>query len=58
MKKLESQPKDPSVTHFRISLVKSFIRIVAGVMLIKGMIVAAGALIIVAEFFGIAEEIF
>lgn len=53
------QPKESkSNTHFNISLLKSCIRIVAGVTLIKGEISISGILFIIAEFLGIAEEIF
>jgi hypothetical protein len=45
-------------THFRISLVKSFFRICAGVALVDGNYMSAGALLIIAEALGIAEEIF
>ena len=55
---MELQPKDTSSSHFYISLVKSVIRIFAGVALLKGMLFAAGVLVIVAEVLGIAEEIF
>jgi uncharacterized membrane protein len=44
--------------HFNISLFKSCLRIVAGVTIINGLFVEAGVLIIIAEIFGIAEEIF
>jgi hypothetical protein len=43
--------------HFRVSLIKSAIRIVAGVALCTNSIVAAGLLLIVAEILGIVEEI-
>jgi hypothetical protein len=53
------QPKESnSKTHFWISLVKSGIRIGAGIVLIYGEYVQAGALLIFAEILGIAEEIF
>jgi hypothetical protein len=42
--------------HFRISLMKSCLRIVAGVTLIRGELYIAGALLIIAELLGIAEE--
>ena len=51
------QPKDTSRGHFYISLVKSGLRIGAGITLIKGLIVPAGALLIVAELLGVLEEI-
>lgn len=54
---MEIQPKDPSRGHFYVSLVKSLIRIVAGVCLISGNFVFAGAGFILAETLGIVEEI-
>lgn len=54
---MEVQPKDPSKGHFYVSLAKSAIRIAAGICLIKGNIVLAGALIIFAEVLGIVEEL-
>jgi len=43
--------------HFYISLAKSFLRFGAGFALIFGKLPAAGALLIVAEVLGIAEEL-
>ena len=51
------EPKDTSKKHFYISLVKSAVRIVAGVLLIRGNLVGAGALLIGAELLGILEEL-
>jgi hypothetical protein len=51
------EPKDTSKRHFYISLIKSAIRIAAGVAIILGNVVAGGALIIVAEVLGVAEEL-
>ena len=51
------EPKDTSKKHFYISLVKSAVRIVAGVLLIRGNLVGAGALLIAAELLGILEEL-
>jgi hypothetical protein len=48
---------DP-VLHLRISLVKSALRIAAGLVLLVGLVAAAGILIILAEILGIAEELF
>jgi hypothetical protein len=45
-------------THFWISLVKSGFRIGAGITLLNGNYMSAGALLIIAEALGIAEEIF
>lgn len=52
-----AEPVDVSKKHFYISLVKSVVRIGAGAVLITGNIVVAGALIIIAELLGIAEEL-
>lgn len=54
---IEVQPKDTSRNHFYVSLAKSLIRIVAGGAFITGYVVEAGALLILAEVLGIAEEI-
>jgi len=54
---MEIQPKDTSNGHFFVSLAKSAIRILAGVSLIYGSILICGALLIVAELFGIVEEL-
>ena len=43
--------------HFNISLFKSCLRIVAGTATIKGEFTVAGVLIILAEVFGIIEEL-
>lgn len=52
------QPKDTSKWHFRISIVKSGMRIAAGLRLFQGDYVGAGVFLIVAEVLGIAEELF
>ena len=52
------QKESKTNTHFYISLVKSFFRICAGVALVDGSLIEAGALLIIAEALGIAEEIF
>lgn len=49
--------KDPGRGHFYVSLVKSGLRIGAGITLIQGLIVLAGALFIAAEILGIVEEL-
>ncbi len=63
---MEIQPKDTSKGHFYVSLVKSFLRIVAGVSLIASAVepfnseqyvILAGALFIAAEGLGIVEEL-
>jgi hypothetical protein len=43
--------------HFRISIVKSALRITAGIALCKSDIWAAGFLFIIAEILGIIEEL-
>lgn len=53
---MEIQPKDPSENHFRISMVKSGVRIVAGLCLVAGGVTLAGVLLIAAEGLGILEE--
>ena len=54
---MEVQPKDPSKGHFYVSLVKSAIRIVAGVCLVSGNFVFAGTGFVLAEVLGIVEEL-
>ena len=54
---MEIQPKDPSRGHFYVSIVKSAVRIAAGIALIMGAFVITGALIILAEVLGIVEEL-
>lgn len=49
--------KDPGKRHFYISIVKSGVRIVAGFALMAGMWKTSGALFIIAELLGIAEEL-
>lgn len=53
---IDIQPKDPSKGHFYISIVKSFIRIGAGVALCIYGLPIVGGLFIAAEVLGIAEE--
>lgn len=43
--------------HFRISLVKSALRIFAGVALLNNLYATAGGLLIVAEVLGVIEEL-
>ena len=43
--------------HFRISLVKSVLRMCAGVYLILGEMYPAGCLLILAEILGVVEEL-
>ena len=50
--------KDPGAFHFYVSLVKSVIRIAAGIALIwPQSIVLAGVFLIIAEVLGIVEEL-
>ncbi len=60
------EPKDPSKKHFYISLVKSAVRIVAGGAFVWAgysleipfvPLMLGGALLIIAEVLGIAEEL-
>jgi hypothetical protein len=52
------QPKESKTNwHFKISLFKSCLRIVAGAAMIKGEFIPAGALFILAEVLGILEEL-
>lgn len=51
------EPVDVSKKHFYISMVKSVVRIGAGVALFMGMFALAGALFVGAELLGIAEEL-
>ena len=43
--------------HFKISIFKSILRIIAGIALISEYVVAAGSFFIVAEILGIIEEL-
>jgi uncharacterized membrane protein YphA (DoxX/SURF4 family) len=43
--------------HFRISIVKSVLRIIAGIALVNGLLVPAGSFFVVAEILGIIEEL-
>jgi hypothetical protein len=54
---IEIQPKDTSKGHFYVSLVKSGFRIGAGIALVRGELITAGALLILAEMLGIVEEL-
>ena len=63
---MEIQPKDTSRGHFYVSLVKSFLRIMAGFALVFGandpvlltsFVITAGGLFIAAELLGILEEL-
>jgi hypothetical protein len=54
---INPQPKDTSKGHLLVSLVKSIVRIIAGIALYNGALGIAGALIVVAEVLGILEEL-
>jgi len=59
------QPKDTSVGHFYVSLVKSALRICAGASFVMAglsvnvstLLIAGGIFLIVAEVLGIVEEL-
>lgn len=53
---IKIQPKDTSKGHFYVSMVKSGLRIIAGVALIQGNLFWAGFFLIGAELLGILEE--
>ena len=54
---MEIQPKDISKGHFYVSMVKSAVRIAAGISLIwPQSLVLAGIFLIAAEVLGIVEE--
>ena len=57
MDNIEVQPKDTSKGHFYVSIVKSFVRIFAGVALLNGSLIIAGISFIAAELLGIVEEL-
>jgi hypothetical protein len=54
---MDIQPKDTSKGHFYVSLAKSALRIIAGLVLTQGLFFEAGAFLIAAELLGILEEI-
>jgi hypothetical protein len=43
--------------HFRISVAKSILRIIAGIALVNGLLIPSGAFFIMAEILGIIEEL-
>jgi hypothetical protein len=52
------QPRDTSKGHFYVSMLKSAVRMAAGLFLIwPGSLVLAGAFLIAAEVLGIVEEV-
>lgn len=54
---MDIQPKDTSKWHFRISIIKSGMRIAAALRLIQGDLIGAGIFFIIAETLGILEEV-
>jgi len=57
---LDASPKEATkkfFTHTSVSMIKSGFRILAGLALCFGDFMVAGALLIVAELLGIAEEL-
>jgi hypothetical protein len=54
---MEIQSKDTSRGHFYVSIVKSFIRIFAGICIINNNLLIGGIAIILAEILGIIEEL-
>jgi hypothetical protein len=44
--------------HFNVSLFKSCLRICAGAAIIMGDLVSGGVVLIIAEIFGVIEELF
>ena len=52
-----TEPVDVSKKHFYISLVKSGVRIAAGVALCMGAFFVSGMLFVAAEVLGIVEEL-
>ena len=57
MDQIEIQPRDPGRGHFYVSMVKSFVRIFAGIALLNGSLIIAGISFIAAELLGIVEEL-
>lgn len=53
---MDIQPKDTSKGHFYVSLVKSVLRIAAGIALFVYGLPIVGGLLIAAEVLGIVEE--
>jgi len=57
---MKIRDKDPRAGHFRVSLIKSVVRILAGLCLClvdNTLANMAGVLLIIAEILGIVEEI-
>lgn len=54
---VEVQPKDTSKGHFYVSLVKSALRVVAGLAFIQGSMMLGGIFLIAAEVLGVVEEL-
>ena len=52
------QPKESkSNRHFTVSIIKSFVRVIAGVALASSLFVTTGILLIIAEILGVVEEL-
>ena len=47
---------NPNQGHFRVSIIKSIIRIIGCGFLISGSLALEGTLLLIAELFGIVEE--
>ena len=54
---MEIQPKDTSRGHFYVSIIKSFVRIFAGMALINNSLLIAGISFKAAELLGIVKEL-
>ena len=52
-----TEPKDPSDKHFKISMVKSAVRIAGFIALCTGNLLTAGLILVGAELLGIWEEL-
>lgn len=57
MKKREHQQIPDPEKHLKLSLIKSAFRVLAGVSIVIGLVVVGGALLVVAEVIGVAEEL-
>lgn len=54
---LNVQPRDTSRGHFYVSIVKSGMRVAAGIKLLAGDVFGAGVFLIIAEVLGVIEEL-
>ncbi len=55
--KMAQEKESKTNWHFRISIAKSIVRVLAGITLLNGQYVFAGGLLIIAEVLGIVEEL-